>query len=116
MKYIKLSTLEYPRYEGDIRIEHSEITEDQTYPNFPIPNTYALVNVPETPNYNPDTQAIVESVPSQVNGVWSVELSVRDLTTDELAEMKAQKDAFDKIRKNALPLPLKKSGSIPNAI
>jgi hypothetical protein len=43
MAYIKIATLEYPRHEGDIRLEHPEILESQTGATFPCPPTYAKV-------------------------------------------------------------------------
>jgi hypothetical protein len=119
MRYIKLSTLEYPLYEGDIRLEHPEITEDQTYPDFPIPDTYAVVNVPDTPDYDSSKQTIYQSAPEQVNGVWSVQWIIRDLTTEELASMKAAQDfvAQRQAEQEARLKPKNKnSGSTPNAI
>ncbi len=75
--YIKLSTLEYPRYEGDIRLEHSEIREDQTWPDFPCPDTYALVTSVEIPVFNPETQCVNEVPPAQIEGVWTQQFIVR---------------------------------------
>jgi hypothetical protein len=82
--YIKLSTLEYPRHEGDIRIEHPDIREDQTWPNFPCPDTYALVTPIQIPSYNEETQCAEEIAPVQIDGVWTQQFLVRDLTTEEL--------------------------------
>jgi len=82
--YIKLSTLEYPRHEGDIRIEHPDIREDQTYPNFPCPDTYALVTPIQIPSYNEETQCAEEIAPVQIDGVWTQQFLVRDLTAEEL--------------------------------
>ena len=82
--YIKLSTLEYPRHEGDIRLEHPEITEDQTWPNFPCPPTYALVqDVPIPENQDPD-KTVQEVMPIQIDGVWTRQFIVRDLTEEEI--------------------------------
>jgi hypothetical protein len=82
--YIKLSTLEYPRHEGDIRIEHPDIREDQTWPNFPCPDTYALVTPIQIPSYNEETQCVEELQPIQIEGVWTQQFLVRDLTAEEL--------------------------------
>ena len=82
--YIKLSTLEYPRYEGDIRLEYRDIREDQTWPNFPCPDTYALVTPIQFPSYNEETQCVEEIAPVQIEGVWTQQFLVRDLTTEEL--------------------------------
>jgi hypothetical protein len=87
--YIKLLTLEYPRYEGDIRLEHPEILEEQTWPNFPCPDTYALVTPVEIPEFNRDTQCVEEQIPVQIDGVWTQQYLVRDLTTEELEERAA---------------------------
>lgn len=82
--YIKLSTLEYPRHEGDIRLEHPEILESQTGDTFPCPDTYALVVTTERPTINPETQLAYEMQPTQVNGIWTMVWAVRDLTSEEL--------------------------------
>jgi hypothetical protein len=82
--YIKLSTLEYPRYEGDICLENPEIREDQTWPDFPCPDTYALVTSVEIPVFNPETQCVNEVPPAQIEGVWTQQFIVRDLTAEEL--------------------------------
>ena len=41
--------MEYPRHEGDIRLEHPEIREDQTGDTFPCPSTYGIVEIPPRP-------------------------------------------------------------------
>ena len=86
--YIKLTTLEYPRHEGDIRREHPEISEDQTWPNFPCPSTYALVEETPRPVFT-NTQTAYEVAPVQVDGVWKQVWEVRDLTADEIAAREA---------------------------
>lgn len=101
--YIKLSTLEYPRHEGDIRIEHPEIQESQTGDTFPCPSTYALVVPTTVPAFNEATQIAQLQAPVQVNGVWTQQWSVRSLTTQELdartlqlAEIIKLKEKFEK--------------------
>jgi hypothetical protein len=81
--YIKLSTLEYPRYEGDIRSEHPDITEDQTWPNFPCPDTYAVVTQTSMPVVGAG-QVCFETEPVQIDGVWTQTWGVRDLTQEEI--------------------------------
>jgi hypothetical protein len=105
--YIKLTTMEYPRHEGDIRLEHPEITENQTGDTFPIPQTYALVNWVDPPIYNPETQIVWETTPINANGSWQMVWEIRDLTADEI------------IKRQDLILgrsPLAKSGSPPDVI
>jgi len=82
--YIKLSTLEYPRYEGDIRLEHPEILDSQTGDTFLCPETYALVQFVAEPEFNVDTQIAYELAPINNDGVWSMAWAVRDLTQEEI--------------------------------
>lgn len=88
--YIKLSTLEYPRHEGDIRYDHPEIREDQTGDTFPCPSTYALVEWTDRPDFNPDTQAAYETPPVQIEGKWKMVWAVRDLTPQEIQILNKQ--------------------------
>lgn len=90
--YIKLETGAYPLFEGDIRLEHPEITEDQTYPNFPCPPTYAMVEPLPLPEYDPETQTLVSGVPEIVDGKWVVQFTVRALTQEDFDNIQAQKD------------------------
>lgn len=89
--YIKLSTLEYPRHEGDIRIEHPEITQDQTGDTFPCPDTYALVVETSQPEVT-DSQTVLEMQPQQIDGVWQRVWLVHNMTAEEIA-------ARDNVRK-----------------
>lgn len=82
--YIRLSTLEYPRHEGDIRLENPEILETQTGATFPCPDTYVLVTPIDTPEYNRETQTFEELSPTQIDGVWTQQFLVRDMTAEEL--------------------------------
>lgn len=86
--YIKLSTLEYPLYEGNIRQEYPEIAEDQTGATFPCPDTYALVEETPEPEAT-DTQVVKEQPPECVDGVWRRVWLVRDATPEELAKREA---------------------------
>lgn len=107
--YIKLSTLEYPRHEGDIRLEHPEILESQTGDTFPCPNTYAPVQWVDAPEINGETQTRYEVAPVNNNGVWSMVWAVRDLTQEELAGREA-------LLNPNKPPNLDQSGSQPNVI
>jgi len=82
--YIKLSTMQYPLYEGDIRLEHPEIREDQTYPNFPCPDTFALVEVDPMPEFDAETHTAKPLSPENINGKWVVKWSpVRELSASQ---------------------------------
>lgn len=80
MKYIKLSTLEFPLYQGDIRLEHPEIGEE-----FVCPSTYAPVTVSSYPTIDSNTQKTQLGTPYQSNGQWLVDFSVVELTDEEKA-------------------------------
>lgn len=92
--YIKLSTLEYPRHEGDIRSEHPEIREDQTWPNFPCPDTYALVEDTPMPVVS-NTQIVNEVAPVCVDGIWRRVWSVAELTPEQIAARDANLQAIN---------------------
>lgn len=87
--YIKLSTLEFPLYEGDIRLEHPEITVEQTGPTFPCPNTYAPVAYVKPLDINYQTQLAEMIAPIQdESGNWKTAWTVRDLTIEEIENRK----------------------------
>jgi hypothetical protein len=93
--YIKLSTGEYPRHEGDIRLEHPEILESQTGETFPCPETYAKVQWVDFPEINANEQLFYELPPIQVNSVWTMVWGVRDLTDAEKEERQVKPVGFD---------------------
>jgi len=101
--YIKLSTLEYPRHEGDIRIEHPEISESQTGDTFPCPSTYALVVPTTAPAFDEATQIAQEQAPVQVDGVWTQQWLVRSLTAQELEAKALELAEIEKIRQQYEP-------------
>ena len=114
MKYIKLETLEYPRFEGDIRLEYPDIAEDQTGDSFPCPDTYAKVNCPDAPAYDDATQTFDTQPPTLVDGIWTVQYVIRDLTQQELADIQAIKDLT--ARRISEMNNTHQSGSEPNAL
>ena len=115
--YIKLSTLEYYRHEGDIRLEHPEIPEDATYPNFPCPPTYAPVTILECPEYNPETQRVELLPPQCIDGVWTAGWGeVYTYTDDELAQIKTNLDAQSARLGIRPPSDLTASGAPPDVL
>lgn len=105
--YIKLTTLEYPRHEGDIRLDHPEILESQTGDTFPCPETYALVVPTQRLIFNPATSKCVEGAPVQTDGVWQMTWVVIPLTQEEIDYNTQQNNAA-----NFLNNP----GSVPDVI
>lgn len=93
--YIKISTGEYPRHEGDIRLEHPEILESQTGDAFPCPQTYAQVQWVDRPEININTQMCYELPPTQINGIWTMVWGIRDLTDSEKEERQVNFGGFD---------------------
>jgi hypothetical protein len=79
MRYIKLSTLEYPRHQGDIRLEYPNMGDE-----FVCPDTYALVNVEPIPDYDPDTSVFEFQDPYERDGQWFQNAIIRLLTQEEI--------------------------------
>ena len=99
--YIKLSTLEYPRYQGDIRIEYPNIGDE-----FICPETYSEVDYISPPEIDIELQYCYEEMPRVLDGKWTMVWGIKDLTEEEKAEREKQK------QRN----PLNKSGTEPNVI
>lgn len=88
--YIKLSTLEYPRFEGDIRAEHPEILESQTWPDFPCPPTYAPVQHVEPPPFDPERQYLGIDQPEKLeDGSWRARWKITPIP-DEIGAAKVR--------------------------
>ena len=81
--FIKISTLEYPRHEGDIRLEYPHILETQTGDTFPCPEDYAKIIETDKPPYSRLEQKCVESFPQNIDGVWKQVWQVVNLTEEE---------------------------------
>lgn len=82
--YIKLSTMEFPRHDGDIAID-------------PVgPHDFEPVAWTDRPTFDPDTQDCRGGTPEHVDGQWHMTWVVVDLTPEEMA-------ARDEARK--LPKP-----------
>lgn len=91
-KFIKLATGEYPFLEGDVRLEHPEIPESATWPNFPCPPTFAVVHWELPPEHNVETHTCFEQAPQLVDGVWRINWGIRPLTEAELEANRKEKE------------------------
>lgn len=107
--YIKLADLSYPWYEGDIRKEHPEITEDQTGPTFPCPDTYAQVEDVPWPTVNGPLEYAEQGPPALVNGVWRMTWVVGHRTQEEWDDMQPRPRPSPRD-----PERLKQTGSAPD--
>ena len=77
--YIKLSTKEFPLYQGDVRLDHPEIGEE-----FICPDTYAEVAWTEPPEYDPITMRRGYDAPIKVGDKWFASWLVREATPEEI--------------------------------
>jgi hypothetical protein len=104
--YIKLLNLEYPRHQGDIRLEHPEIGCD-----FTCPNTYAeVVAVPE-PTVDTMTHTAYQLAPENINGIWHMVWAIRELTAAEI-----ELNRLYRLNPNGENLNLQVSGSAADVI
>ena len=122
--YIKISTMQYPLYEGDIRLECPEIREDQTHPNFPCPEDYAPLEYDPVPEFNSSTHTATRLPPEIVEGKWKVKWSpIRELTADEKqqrrdqnAQYKAEQAAQSPSSASTMFQNLNAPGEAPNVL
>lgn len=89
--YIKLATFEYPRHQGDIRLEYPEMGAD-----FVCPDTYAIVEETPEPQIDYSTHTTYELTPENIDGVWKRVWAVRELTAEEIQLMEDAKDYQNK--------------------
>jgi hypothetical protein len=107
--YIKLSTIEYPRHEGDIRIEYPNIGV-----TFICPDTYAEVKETQQPYFNMLEETAVEIQPTLQNGIWTQTWLVRPYTQEEIDAKKALEEYVKSLSKPSSDIT--KSGSAPDVI
>jgi hypothetical protein len=115
MNFLKLSTMEYSKYEGDIRLEYPEIRDDQTGDTFPVPDDYVQVEQTVPPIYDNKTQYLSQAAPIQVDGVWQSVWVVNEDTAEQLATLAALVEATKPPKRKQRP-PVTNSGSAPNVI
>lgn len=108
MTYLKLSTMEYPRYVGDIALEYSD------FDGINIPSDYVAVEQTTPPTYDLKTQYLDQTAPIQVDGVWQSVWVVQDYTAEQLAEIKAQQDKI--MANHRKPMPTNVDGAPPSVI
>lgn len=113
--FIKLSDNTYPLYEGDIRLEFSNIPEQATGDTFPCPDGYAKVLVEDYPKFNSNTHTVHALPPKLIDGQWRVFWSEpRPFTDEELKQIQIQIDANKpRIEKHS---EINVSGAAPNVI
>jgi len=104
--FIRLDTQQFPFYEGDIRLEHPEISEELTGDSFPVPNGYARLQVTPQPAFDADTQILNPMEVENINGVWRIKWTFRDLTPVEIESLRKAKENFDaSLNKPSITVP-----------
>jgi hypothetical protein len=92
--FINTQTMEYPVYEGQLKYE-AGIDQALTYPDYPIPENFALVTIAGLPSFNTSVQtADPETLPVLIDGSWVRGWTVRDLTQDEITTNQEQQAQF----------------------
>ena len=90
MPYISPNN-EYPRYPGDIQIEHPEWNVGD-----PLPAGWIFVNETNPPELEPG-QTYEAGHPEEINGEWFHTWIVRNLTESELSILNAPRTAREKL-------------------
>jgi hypothetical protein len=85
MMFIKLSTGDFPLYEGDIRLENPEMGEQLI-----CPADYALVEELPQPVIDVTTQNILYDKPFQENSVWKVGFVIQPMPPKAIDEWNAK--------------------------
>jgi hypothetical protein len=79
--YINTETLEYPFYEGDIRLVYPNIEEEFKLPDQGI---FARVDKDEIPSIDYESQMLTFNTPVLQDGKWTQSITVLDLSADEI--------------------------------
>ena len=87
--FINTQSLEYPLYEGDLRLLFSNISESMTGDTFPCPDGFALVEEVTPPEKNTAEQYVIELSPEFVDGRWRQVWEIRTRTQQELDQISA---------------------------
>lgn len=82
---------EYPRYPGDIQLEHPEWSVEA-----PLPEGWVFVE-DTTPPSTGLGQTLYVGEPEQIDGIWKQSWLVRDLTPEELEIIDAPRTAKEKL-------------------
>jgi len=98
--YVNINSLGFPFHEGDIRLLHPEIREDQTGDTFPCPPEFALVKENPPPEYDPTKQRLERSMPFNIDGVWQYTWTLIDLTPDEMTAYQTAKSNYEQMMAN----------------
>ena len=85
--FIKLATGEYPRHQGDVRLEYPDMGDE-----FVLPETYAQVRYVDPPAYDYILQRAEEAPPVLIDGEWVMQWRIRQATQFEIDLAEAQRN------------------------
>jgi hypothetical protein len=110
--YINTTTLQYPLFQGDIRLDFPDMGDE-----FVLPDGYAeIVSTPWPEDYDSDLFRVVELAPENVNGVWMQRFDIVAKTETEIENEKNFYLEFVKQNNDSASPDLTASGSAPNVI
>lgn len=110
--YINTTTLQYPLFQGDIRLEFPNMGEE-----FVLPDGYAeIVSIPWPEDYDVNLFRVVELAPENVDGVWMQRFDIVAKTEIEIENEKNFYLEFVKQNKQFEPPDLTAPGSAPDVI
>jgi hypothetical protein len=100
MNLINLQTLQYPVSVYTVRAANP----NTSYPNSPsfVPEGYAAVAPTPLPDYDRNTQKVVEMPPTQVLNTWKQVWAVRELPADEQQKIRDAKAESVRKQRDAL--------------
>ena len=77
--FIKVSTLEYPRYIGDLQNEFPDFVEGD-----PLPDDYCEVIATEKPETSSKFEEVREVFPILIDGVWTQQWQITEITQEDV--------------------------------
>lgn len=84
--FLNTQTMDFPVYEGDLK-HQAGIDDSLLYPDYAVPDGYAVVSILPIPTYDANTETAEWSHPPVlVDGQWVLQWAVRNMTAEELAE------------------------------
>lgn len=81
MMFINLVTKDFPRYEGDIRLEYPNMGDQ-----FVCPSNYAVVEELAQPEFDVSIHNLIYDIPFEENGSWKVGFVVENMPTRAIKE------------------------------
>jgi hypothetical protein len=91
--YIRLSDLQYPIYEGMLRLEFPHIKEEQTGYDLPCPEGYAPVMDDQPIQVDPLLYYFSEILPKLIGGVWRRQWDYLEYSPEE--KLRLAKEHFN---------------------